>query len=235
MDRSGQTAIRRVKPARGEVALFRFEGTLSPRPTLTAAAWLALNTRRVRARLLGLSSLALATPLSTRDPMRAARLAWSALEGMSDDRLVVLGRLYAEEHLYPALSSVGRELLDRCQEREQRVVLLSDNLDVIMRPMAEMLGIDDVIANTMELDDRHCATGELRAPVLGPELGGRALKQPLAERGIELSDACGYGSLGTDSVLLGAVALPCAVTPDRELRRIARDLDWPVVERPRDA
>jgi HAD superfamily phosphoserine phosphatase-like hydrolase len=211
-------------------ALFRLEGPLSPRPTLTAAAWMAANAQRVRARLMGLSTMALAAPLSARDPARAAKLAWSALDGMSEDRLVVLGELYAEEHVIPALSAVGLDLLERCRAQDQRVVILSDNLDVVVRPVAEHLRIDEVICNQMELDDRGRATGALREPVLGPEMGGRALREALAERGVDLARACAYGSQHADSVLLGAVALPCAVTPDRELRRVARDLDWPVVE-----
>jgi HAD superfamily phosphoserine phosphatase-like hydrolase len=216
--------------AEGEVALFRVEGPLSPRPTRTAAAWLSLNARRVRARVLGLSTFALAGPLAARDPGRATRLAWSSLEGMSEDRLVVLGEIYAEEHLVPALSPVGLDLLERCRARGQRVVLLSDNLDVIVRPLAAHLGVEEVICNAMELDAHDRATGRLREPILGPEPGGRPLRARLAERGIDLSRACAYGSQRGDSVLLGAVALPCCVSPDRELRRLARDLDWPVVE-----
>lgn len=210
-------------------ALFRLEGTLSPRPTLTAAAWMAANAQRVRTRLLGLSTMALAAPLAARDPARATKLAWSTLEGMSEDRLAVLGEIYATEHVIPALNPVGLELLERCRA-ERRLVLLSDNLDVIVRPIAEHLGVADVICNAMELDDRHRATGELREPVLAPEMGGRAFRGALAELGVDLATACAYGSFASDSVLLGAVALPCAVTPDRELRRMARDLDWPVVE-----
>ncbi len=213
-----------------DAALFRLEGTLSPRPTLTAAAWMAANAQRVRARLLGLSAMALAGPLTARDPLRAAKLAWSTLEGMSEDRLVVLGEIYAEEHLVGALSAVGLDLMERCRAQGQRVVLLSDNLDVIVRRVAAHLGVDEVICNAMELDDRERATGRLREPVIGPEMGGRALREALAERGIELATARAYGSHQADSVLLGAVALPCAVTPDRGLRRVARDLDWPVVE-----
>jgi putative phosphoserine phosphatase/1-acylglycerol-3-phosphate O-acyltransferase len=211
-------------------ALFRLEGPLSPRPTLTAAAWMAANAQRVRARLFGLSTMALAAPLAARDPARAAKLAWSALEGMTEDRLVVLGELYATEHLIPALSTVGVDLLERCRTQGHRLVILSDNLDVIVRPLAEHLRVDEVICNQMELDARRRATGALREPLLGPEMGGRALREALSERGIDLTRACAYGSQHADSVLLGAVALPCAVTPDRELRRVARDLDWPVVE-----
>ncbi len=211
-------------------ALFRLEGPLSPRPTLTAAAWMAANAQRVRSRLLGLSTMALAAPLAARDPARACKLAWSTLEGMTEDRLVVLGEIYATEHVLPALNAVGVDLLERCRARGQRVVLVSDNLDVIVRPIAEHLGLGDVICNAMELDDRGRATGELREPIVAPEIGGRAFRSALAELGVDLASACAYGSAASDSVLLGAVALPCAVTPDRELRRMARDLDWPVVE-----
>lgn len=211
-------------------ALFRLEGTLSPRPTLTAAAWLSLNARRVRARFLGLSSFALAGPLALGGAgSRASELAWSTLEGMSEDRLLVLGELYAEEHLVGSLSPVGVELLERCRAQGWRLALLSDNLDVIARPVARHLGVDVVVANAMEIDAHGRATGALREPVLGPSLGGRALEARLREHGIELRAACAYGSHRDDSPLLGAVALPCAVTPDRELRRMARDLDWPVV------
>lgn len=212
-------------------ALFRLEGTLSPRPTLTAAAWMVANAQRVRARVLGLGAMALAAPLSVRDPARASQLAWSTLEGLSEDRLIVLGEIYAEEHLIPVLSPVGLELFERCRAQGIRLVLVSDNLDVIVRPIAQHLGADDVICNAMELDERQRATGALRHPVLGPTIGGRILRDELADRGIDLTSASAYGSRGDDSALLGAVRLPCAVTPDRELRRIARDLDWPIVER----
>ncbi len=211
-------------------ALFRLEGTLSPRPTLTAAAWLSLNARRVRARFLGLSSFALAGPLAFGGAAhKAGELAWSTLEGMSEDRLIVLGELYAEEHLIGALSDVGLELLERCRAQGWRLVLLSDNLDVVAAPVARHLGIDVVIANAMAIDEHGRATGRLREPVLGPSLGGRVLEARLADHGVDLRTACAYGSHTDDSPLLGAVALPCAVTPDRGLRRMAHDLDWPVV------
>src|SRR6187399_2458235 len=148
-----------------EVALFRVEGALSPRPTLTAAAWMAINAQRVRSRLLGLSAMAIAAPLALRDPARASKVAWSALEGMSEDRLIVLGELYAKEHLIDALSPVGLDLLERCRRSGKRIVLLSDNLDVVVRPIAQHLEIDDFICNAMELDRDRRATGALREPI----------------------------------------------------------------------
>jgi len=218
-----------MSQAPGEVALFRLEGALSPRPTLTAAAWLAMNSQRVRKRFFGLGAVALAAPLGAHDPRTAHMLAWSVLEGMSEDRLVVLGELYAQDHLLPALSEVGRSLLRGALDRGQRVVLLSDNLDVIAAPLARALGVDDVIANTMVLENGR-ATGKLRPPIVPPEMGGPLLRERLGDRGIDLGLCAAYGSHAHDGVLLGAVARPCAVTPDRVLRRMARDLDWPVVD-----
>jgi phosphoserine phosphatase len=212
-----------------DAALFRLEGALSPRPTLTAAAWMAVNAQRVRSRVLGTFAMAIAAPLSMRDPSRAGALAWASLEGMSEDRLIVLGEIYARDHVVPALSRVGLDLLERSRAAGRRIVLLSDNLDVVVRPVAEHLAIDDVLCNAMEID-RGRATGVLREPRFGPAIGGRVLKEALGDRGIDLARASAYGSCGDDSVLLSAAALPCAVSPDRALRRMARDLDWPVVE-----
>ncbi|MGF1468670.1 MAG: HAD family hydrolase [Sandaracinaceae bacterium] len=213
-------------------ALFRVEGTLTPRLTLAAAAWLSLNAQRVRARLFGLSSLLVAAPLAGgpfRDPGRAQRVAWAALEGMSEDRLVVLGELYAREHLIPTLDPVAVDLLERAVLRGMRVVLLSDGLECFLRPLADHLGVRELLCNAMELDGGR-ATGALRAPTLGPEPGGAPLRELLERHGIDPSSASAYGARRADGMLLSAVANPCAVRPDRELRRLARDLDWPVVE-----
>ena len=40
-----------------------------------------------------------------------------------------------------------------------------------------------------------------------------------------------YGASAADSLLLSAIGQPCAVNPDRQLRRLAKDHDWPVVEK----
>jgi phosphoserine phosphatase len=221
-----------LRPDPGEAAIFRLEGTLTVRPTLTAAAWMGLNAQRVRQRLFGLSALALAAPLSLgplRDPARAHRVAWTPLEGMSLDRLEVLGAIYAEEHLVPTLEPVALELLEGCRRRGQHPVLLTNTLEAIARPVARHLGIETVVANHMEVVDGR-ATGRLREPALGPEPGGARLAERLLEHGLDLASASAYGSRASDALLLGGVARPCAVRPDRELRRLARDHDWPVVE-----
>ena len=61
-------------------------------------------------------------------------------------------------------------------------------------------------------------------------LSGTELREYAEEHGLDLNQCCGYGASAEDGLLLSAVGLPCAVAPDRTLRRMAREHSWPVVE-----
>ena len=50
-----------------------------------------------------------------------------------------------------------------------------------------------------------------------------------ANSGFDLARCYAYGDTATDRWMLGAVGRPAAVNPSRELQRIARLLDWPVL------
>jgi hypothetical protein len=53
----------------------------------------------------------------------------------------------------------------------------------------------------------------------------------LAEsRGYDLAECTAYSDSHTDLPFLEAVGRPVAVNPDRELRRIAAQRGWPVIE-----
>ncbi len=215
-------------------AFFRFEGTLATRPTLATAAWLAANGQGLGERLARLGSVALASPFvfagPLHDPTVGSRMAWMGLRELSEDRLTVLGEDYADEVLIPNLRDVGIELLDQARRDGHRLVLLSDNLDVVVRPVARHLGVDDVVANRMEFRAGK-ATGRLLDPVIGGAVAGKWAQSFANEHAIDLGRSLGYGAQRDDSMLLSAIGHPCAVHPDRALRQLARELEWPVVDR----
>lgn len=213
-------------------AFFRLEGTLVARPTLAAAAWLAANAWRVRERVVRLGATAAALPLAfgpLQDHALANRVAWAGLRGVSADRLHVLGEEYAERFLCGATDPAAARLLRECGEQGFVTVLVTDNLDVVARPVADHLGIDVLVSNRLELREGR-ATGRLADPVLGAHLDGAWARRLAEEHGLDLRSSRAYGAREADSVLLGAVGNPCTVHPDRRLRRIARQLDWPIVE-----
>jgi phosphoserine phosphatase len=209
-------------------AFFRVEGTLTSRPTLATPAWLAANSQALSDRLLRFGSMAVAAPFSLRDSSTAQKLAWSSLRGMSEYRLRILGEEYFEEWLRPKLSRVTKDLISRASDDGDRVILLSDNIDVVMKPLAAHLGIEDLVCNHLEVRNEH-ATGRLADPAITSHFAGQWARDWAADRDIDLMQSSAYGSSGADSTLLSAIGRPCIVHPDRQLRQIARDLDWPVV------
>lgn len=210
-------------------AFFRVEGTLTSRSTVMAAGWLAANSQELTHRFTRLGAVALSAPFAfAGDPTLATRMAWLGLRGMSEDRLIVLGEEYWATYLKDALLPVGLDLLQRAKRDGRRIVLISDNLHEVVAPLAEQVNADHVFCNRMELRN-NVATGRLREPVIS-RIGGSRLRDFADERGLDLHASCGYGASSSDSMMLSAVGMPCAVHPDRGLRRIARDLDWPVVE-----
>lgn len=214
-------------------AFFRVEGALTARPTLAAAGYLIANSQALTDRFTRMAGVALALPLSFGGPLKdstlATRFSWMGVRGMSDDRLAVLGDEYATRYLIPSLKDVGTKLIDEAKRQKLRVILVSDNLNVIVEPVAKHLGIRDVVCNRLEMTSTK-ATGRLAEPVISGHLSGAWARDYATEHGIDLTRSSFYGATGDDALLMSAIGKPCAVTPDRTLRRLARDNDWPVVE-----
>lgn len=211
-------------------ALFRLEGALVPRPAHLAAAWLAANAQHLSERALRTCAVALSAPfaLGLGDPATGQRLAWSALRGTSADRLKILGREYAETWLIPSLRPTGLDLIERARRDGLAIVVLSDHLHELAAPVAAHLRADALVSNHLEIRDGR-ATGRLEDPILS-RFGGSLLREWAAREGFDLASCRAYGASADDQVLLSSIGWPCAVSPDRTLRRVARDLSWPVVE-----
>jgi phosphoserine phosphatase len=210
-------------------AFFRLEGPLTSRHGATAAAWMGGNAQHLGERALRFGAAFAAGPLAfAMDTPTASRLAWAALRGTSEDRLRVLGEEYAEEKLIPSLRPVGIDLLEQCRRDACVLVLVSDGLHDLADVVGRHLRVDHVVANRMEFRNGR-ATGRLLDPVVG-RLGGERLRELADRLGVDLALSRAYGGGQDDQLLLSAIGLPCAVAPDRALRRVANDLDWPVVE-----
>ncbi|GAA4912484.1 HAD-IB family hydrolase [Stackebrandtia albiflava] len=107
------------------------------------------------------------------------------------------------------------------------VVLVSASGDEMVRPIGRLLGIDDVIATRMvAVDGRY--TGEVEFYAAGPAKA-EAVTAFAAERGYPLEDCYAYSDSVSDLPMLSVVGHPTAVNPDRALRRVAVERDWPMV------
>jgi HAD superfamily hydrolase (TIGR01490 family) len=108
------------------------------------------------------------------------------------------------------------------------VVFVTGTLDFIVAPLAEHLGVTDVIASQLQVEGGQ-ATGELTGPPLGGEEKARQARLFAEQHGLDLAASFAYGDSRSDAPLLALVGHPVAVNPSRGLRRIAAERGWEVV------
>ena len=97
----------------------------------------------------------------------ATRVIYTVLRGISRDRLDLLGEEYFEYKLKPYLKPEGVRQLKEVVSSGAHVVLVSQGLDHVMRPLARHLRVEKILANSMEFRD-GIATGRLLDPVIRP-------------------------------------------------------------------
>ncbi|HXJ18102.1 MAG TPA: SDR family oxidoreductase [Candidatus Polarisedimenticolia bacterium] len=156
--------------ARGPV-FWRVEGSLlnltAVRPvgffTWNAQTFLERWTRRGT-----MGILALARPfLYATHRVFATRLLHTVLRGESRDRLDLLGEEFFQYFLKPRLKLRGVGKLKEVLAAGGEVVLVSQGLDHIMRPLANHLGVARILSNRLDFRG-DLATGRLLDPVIRP-------------------------------------------------------------------
>lgn len=110
----------------------------------------------------------------------ATRAVYMALRGVSRDRLDLLGEEYFQYQLKPHLKEAGVKELSRLINDGHEVVLVSQGLSHVIRPMAQYLGVKWIIANRLEFRS-GIATGRLLDPVVRP----RRILARMTQRGAD--------------------------------------------------
>jgi alcohol-forming fatty acyl-CoA reductase len=157
--------------SRGEPIFWRVEGSLL---NLTAVrpvgffSWNAQSFLERWTRRSAMGVLALGRPFFyLTDRAFATRLLHMVLRGVSRDRLDLLGEEYFEYELKPRLKRSGHEKLKEAMASGARVVLVSQGLGHVMRPLARYLGVGEILCNRLDFRD-GIATGRLLDPVIRP-------------------------------------------------------------------
>ena len=155
----------------GQVIYWRVEGSLLELTAVRPVAFFAWNAQTFSQRWVRRVSILLAAALRpllyALDRKFATRMVYCALRGISADRLDLLGEEYFEYKLKPHMKPDGVRQLKELVDSGEDVVLVSQGLDHVMRPLARSLGVHKIVANRMEFRD-GIATGRLLDPVIRP-------------------------------------------------------------------
>ena len=97
----------------------------------------------------------------------ATRAVHTVLRGVTRDRLDLLGEEFFHYKLKPQLKERGVRKVQELVHAGADVVLVSQGLEHVMRPLAQHLGVKRIVANRLEFRD-GVATGRLKEPVIRP-------------------------------------------------------------------
>jgi len=158
----------------------------------------------------------------------AARLA-ADLAGDAEEDMVAKCLYWYRTEIHATIAPRARAAVDEHRGNGERVLLLTSATPYIAHPLAETLGLDDVICSRLEVVDGRF-TGKMHQP-LCYGLGKVAHAEAWAERaGIDLAASTFYTDSYTDLPMLERVGRPVAVNPDPRLARVARRRGWPILD-----
>jgi HAD superfamily hydrolase (TIGR01490 family) len=223
----------RLERAAKRAAFYDVDGTLVRVNVLHAYAYYAATDRGLGAKLRRLGAMAANLPvyglLETFSRKAFNEHFFKAYQGLSEDRLWVIGEEVFEEVIRPNLYPGVRDMFARNRDSGLWQVLVTGSLEHVTAPLARYLGADEFAANRLEMD-RGVATGRLVPPVLAGAHKAEWIRSYAKHEGIDLDESFAYADSESDYPMLCTVGRPCAMNPDRKLRQLARDYQWPVVD-----
>jgi HAD superfamily hydrolase (TIGR01490 family) len=192
---------------------FRQRGLISRRQLAKAAAWQMLFALR---------------GASHESVRRAAEDGLILLRGFRPEEMRDLVASAMEPVLRPLVYAEPLHLVEQHRERGEPVFIVSATLQEIVDGIAEELGFDGALGTICEVRDGVYTGHAVRA--LHAENKATCLRELAEARGFDLAECTAYSDSHTDVPFLEAVGHPVVVNPDRELRGIAGERGWPILE-----
>lgn len=149
------------------------------------------------------------------------------LRGIPRSTLEQIARESFDSRLRKDIYKGAVSLIEERKSRGRRVTLASSSLDFIITPLADYLGIETVLATSLEFVEGACTGRVDGIPMFRREKKKRVLEY-ISENGEDPNDCAFYSDSIFDVPLLEAVGHPVAVNPDLRLRKVARNNGWPI-------
>lgn len=138
-------------------------------------------------------------------------------------------RFYDEE-VRQAYRPGGIRALKAHRTRGDRLIMLTSSTHYLSELVAGELGLDEVLCNRLEVDDRGRHTGRVVGRICFGEGKVTWALEACARHQVPLPSCTFYTDSFSDLPVLERVGTPVAVNPDLRLRRHARRLGWALVD-----
>ncbi|WP_322529143.1 HAD family hydrolase [Salinicola sp. LHM] len=163
------------------------------------------------------------------DIMAYLSMALKPLSEHSEEQLNAWHQQFMACKIEPHILPQGEELLAWHRQRGDFLLIVTATNRFITGPIAQRLGVDDLIAIEPERENGRY-TGRVEGVPSYREGKVTRIRQWLEDQpALTLDDAWFYSDSINDRYLLEEVATPVAVDPDDELRALANERNWRVL------
>jgi putative phosphoserine phosphatase/1-acylglycerol-3-phosphate O-acyltransferase len=161
--------------------------------------------------------------------MALARQAVTLAKGKS--RAAVQGAaMLAAERLVEMVQPLAAPLFDEHRAAGRLVVMATTTPFDLVKPLADLLGLDDVIATGYGVNDDGTYNGTLVGPFVWSAGKLAAVRTWAEQNGIDLAESYAYSDSVYDTPLLAAVGHPFVVNPDPRMAVMAAARRWPTID-----
>ncbi len=135
----------------------------------------------------------------------------------------------AAEVIVRAIHPNALSLIEQHHAAGRTVVLATTTPYHLIRPLADRIGVDHVIATRYRITAEGTFDGALDGPFVWSRGKLRAVREWADSAGVNLAESFAYSDSIYDLPLLSAVGRPAAVNPDPRLTLYALARGWPIV------
>ncbi|TFY96947.1 HAD family hydrolase [Ramlibacter rhizophilus] len=168
----------------------------------------------------------------TLDVHEYVRFATEALCRRSPEEAAQAHARFMREVITPVLLPAARALVEQHRAAGDRLLIITATNEFVTRPIADALGIEELIAVRLARGADGWITGEIDGVPSMREGKVHRFEEWLAANGLDWSrvDTTFYSDSMNDLPLLERVRHPVATNPDARLRRIARERGWRILD-----
>ena len=136
---------------------------------------------------------------------------------------------YVKTWIKPIIATGTADLLNRHRNQGDTLIIISATNLFITEPIAELLDVPHILSTEPEMIDNQY-TGQYLGTPTYKEGKIIAINAWLADKDHSLTDSYFYSDSINDLPLLEQVSAPVAVNPDDELRSIAVERNWAILD-----
>ena len=132
------------------------------------------------------------------------------------------------KYIKPSIYPGAVDYIKKLKDEGKRIIIASSSMEIILKPLADYLGIEEIIATRFAFENNTCKGCFDGIPVFRNEK--RKLFLDYAEENkIDLEKTSFYSDSIHDRPLLEAVGNPVATNPDIRLKFLAKQKNWKIL------